>query len=322
MILVLVLLIFGFSFLLIKATDIVLVNLRSLSKKSRAGAFAISGLIAALGTSLPELFVGFTSALEGKTGLVLGTVVGSNIANLSVVIGGAALLGGSVAVRGGFLKTDVFWAFLIGAAPMILLFDKSLSRLDGLILLGLYVFYQMTVFQERYRKIGEAENEGFIQRLIRKINHRTVRREIGWIALGIALMLFSAEMLVKLAVRVALILKIPVLLIGLVLIALGTSLPELVFSLEAIKKHQPETVFGNLLGSVVANATLILGIAVLISPFRVQALSQYLLATMAFVVIFGAFYFFIRTKGKLESWEGAFLIGFYLAFILSEFIHP
>ncbi|MGB9706759.1 MAG: calcium/sodium antiporter [Microgenomates group bacterium] len=313
-------LIIFFSFLLVKGTDIVLVNLKSLGSKSRAGAFAISGLIAALGTSIPELFVSFIAALEGKSNLALGTVVGSNIANLSIIIGGAALFGGSIAVRGDFLKTDVFWAFLIGAAPMLLLFDKNLSRLDGVILLGLYIFYQLAVFQERYRRVGEEESEGFIQRLIRKLNHRTSRRELGWIALGFALLLFSAEMLVRVASRLAVTLKIPVLLVGLILVAVGTSLPELAFSIGAIKKHQPEVVFGNLFGSVVANATLILGLAVLISPLQIQAFAQYLLATMAFVVVFGAFYFFTRTKRRLERWEGAFLVGFYLAFVLSEFI--
>lgn len=320
MVFVWILLVFLFSFLLVKATDIVLVNLKSFAEKSQAGTFAVSGLLAALGTSIPELFVSFLSALDKQSNLALGTVIGSNIANLSIIIGGAALVGGGVAVGGKFLKTDIFWAFLIGAAPMILLFDKTLSRLDGVILLGLYVFYQLVIFQERYREI--PQEEGFIQRLLRKLNHQNVRRELGWIFLGFALLLFSGEMLVEVASRLALALKIPVLLVGLILVAVGTSLPELAFSIKAIRHHQPEMVFGNLLGSVVANATLILGLAVFISPIRVTALFQYLLATMAFVIIFGAFYFFVRTKRRLERWEGAFLVGFYLAFVLSEFIHP
>ncbi|MGB9911538.1 MAG: sodium:calcium antiporter [Microgenomates group bacterium] len=315
-------LIFFFSFLLVKATDIVLINLKSFSSKTKAGAFAVSGLIAALGTSFPELFVSIVSAFEGKANLALGTVIGSNIANLSIIIGGAALLGGGVTVSGKFLKTDIFYAFLIGAAPMILLFDKSLSRLDGLILLGLYIFYQLVVFQERYKALENENKESFIQRLIRKINHQEARKELGWIILGIALLLFSAEMLVKIAQQLALELKIPMLLVGLILVALGTSLPELVFSVKAIRAHQPQMVFGNLLGSVVANATLILGLAVIISPIKVVELFQYLLATMAFVVVFGAFYFFVKTKRRLESWEGAFLVGFYLAFVLSEFLKP
>lgn len=297
-----------------------MVNLKSLVSRTRIGAFAISGLIMALGTSLPELFVGITSALRGTPSLSLGNVIGANIANLSLVIGGAALIGGAVHVRGDFLRQDVFYAFLVGATPMILLFDKQLSRLDGLILLALYGFYQGMVFNEQK---GETPAEdGFIQRLIRRLNHRGAQRELGWIFLGLALLLFSADMIVRLAKLVAIVLNIPILLVGLILISIGTCLPELAFGIKAIKERQTQMVFGNLLGSIVANATLILGLVSLISPIRIEAFAEYLLATMAFVVIFGAFYFFIRTKHRLERWEGAFLIGFYLAFVLSEFIHP
>jgi len=311
-----------FSILLIKATDIFLVNLKSLSSKSRAGAFAITGLIAALGTSLPEVFVGITSALRGTPNLSLGNIIGANIANLSLVVGGAALLGGAVAVRGDFLKTDVFYAFLAGATPMLLLIDKALSRVDGLILLALYGSYQAIVFRERHRATGVTEEDGFIHRLLRRLNHQTTRRELGWMFLGLALLLFSADILVRVAIQIALILKVPVLLVGLILISIGTCLPELVFETKAAKERQPQMIFGNLLGSIVANATLIIGLVSVISPIRIQAFGEYLLATMAFVIIFAAFYLFIRTKRKLERWEGAFLIGFYLAFALSEFIHP
>lgn len=321
MIIIYLFLIFLFCLVLIKATDILMVNLKSLASRTKIGAFAISGLIMALGTSLPELFVGITSALRGTPSLSLGNVIGANIANLSLVIGGAALLGGAVQVRGEFLKRDVFYAFLAGATPMLLLFDKQLSRLDGLILLALYGFYQAMVFNERAAE-GVSQEDGFIQRLIRRLNHRGTRRELGWIFLGLALLLFSADVLVHLAKLVAITLNIPILLVGLVLISIGTCLPEFVFGIKAIRERQPQMVFGNLLGSIVANATLILGLVSVISPIRIEAFAEYLLATMAFVIVFGAFYFFTRTKHRLERWEGAFLIGFYLAFVLSEFIHP
>lgn len=315
-------LIFLFCLLLIKASDILIINLRSLANRTKIGQFAITGLILALATSLPEFFVGITAALKGTPNLSLGNVVGSNIANLSLIIGGAALIGGTVQVRGDFLRQDVFYAFLAGAAPMILLFDRGLSRLDGMILLALYGFYQATVFRERRKASPVEEENGFVRQLIRRLNHRGTKREIGWIFLGMALLLFSADMLVRAASKIAIILEIPILLVGLVLIAIGTSLPELAFEVRAIRARQPEMVFGDLLGSVVANATLIIGITSLISPIRIQAFGEYLVATMAFVVIFGAFYFFVRTKHRLDRWEGAFLIGFYLAFVLGEFIHP
>ena len=314
-------LILFFSFLLIKASDILLINLTSIARRTRLGQFAVTSFLMALATSLPELFVGIAAALEGKPNLSLGNVIGSNIANLSLVIGAAALMAGTVAVRGTFLRRDVFYAFLAGAAPMLLLFDKKLSQIDGLILLTLYGFYQLMVFSERKQKGLIEGKEGFTQRLLERLNHRGTRRELAWIFLGVALLLFSADMLVKMAGKIALIFNVPLLLVGLFLVAFGTSLPELAFSLKAIRSHQPTMVFGNLLGSVVANGTLVIGVTALISPIKIAAFSEYLLATLAFVFVFGAFYFFIRTKHRLERWEGAFLIGFYLAFALSALVH-
>ena len=317
-----------FSFLLIKASDILLVNLKSVSERTRLGKFAITSFFLALATSLPELFVGVASALSGKPSLSLGNIIGANVANLSLVIGGAALVGGLVNVQGTFLRRDVFYTFLAGAAPMLLLVDKSLSRIDGLILLALYGFYQVMVFGEKKRQAVSQQaseqlgEEDFPHRLLRQMSHRGTKKEIGWTFLSVALLLFAADMIVRLASKIALALNLPLMMIGLVIVAIGTTLPELAFSLKAVKDHQPSMVFGTLLGSIVTNSTLIIGVVALIAPVRIEALAEYLLATLAFVIAFGLFYYFIRTKHQLERWEGAFLLGFYLSFVFSEFIHP
>ena len=298
------------------------INLKRLAKTTRLGDFAVTTFILALATSLPELFVGIASALEGSPNLSLGNIIGSNIANLSLVIGGAALIGGGVAVHGLFLRRDVFYAFLAGAAPMILLFDKSLSRVDGLILLALYGFYNVAVFAERRGEVVEGEEEGFLRRLLRRLNHRGGGKEMAWIFLGVALLLFSADMLVRIAKWIAFSLNVPLLLVGLFLVAVGTSLPELAFELRAIRARKPGMVFGDLLGSIVANGTLVIAVTSLLAPIRIQAFNEYLLATMAFVLIFALFYIFIRTKKKLERWEGVVLLGVYILFIFLEFIRP
>ncbi len=100
--------------------------------------------------------------------------------------------------------------------------------------------------------------------------------------------------------------------------AAGTTLPELVFSIKTLKEGQKEMFFGNLLGSIVTNGTLVIGLVALISPFRIQAFSDYLLATMAFLIIFGILFFFIKTKQKLERWEGVVLLLIYLLFVFLE----
>ncbi len=313
-------LIFLFSFILIKATDILIVNFEALSVKTKIRKFALTGLILGLATSLPELFVGLSAAFEGKSILSLGNIIGANIANLSLVIGGAALIGGMVAVHGTFLRRDIFYAFLAAASPMLLISDKILTRIDGMILLFLYVFYQLAIFSERPGKDEKKEDKQ--ERLLRKLGRPPIRKaskEVAWIFFGIALLLFSADTLVKIAVKFAVAFNIPLLLIGLLVISVGTTLPELVFEIEAIHKRQSNMALGNLLGSIVANGTLIIGLVALISPIRIQNLNSYFLSTMTFLIIFGLFYLFIRTKRRLSRWEGLALLLVYLVFVIVEF---
>jgi len=103
------------------------------------------------------------------------------------------------------------------------------------------------------------------------------------------------------------------------IVSVGTTLPELVFGIKASKDKQSSMVFGNLSGSIAANATLIIGVVALISPIRIQAFASYLLATMVFLIIFGLFYFFIRTKHRLDRWEGLTLFLVYLIFVIIQF---
>jgi cation:H+ antiporter len=313
-------LIFLLSFILIKATDILIVNFVSLSQKTRLRKFALTGLILGLATSLPELFVGLSSAFEGESILSLGNIMGANIANLSLVVGGAALLGGTVVVRGDFLRRDIFYAFLAAASPMLLLSDRVLSRLDGLILLVFYVFYQVIVFNEHSSRLRKKEIKR-PQRLLRIFNLRskTAKKEVVWIFLGIILLLFSADALVRIAVKLATAFNLPLLLVGLLIVAVGTTLPELVFETEALRKRQSSMFLGNLLGSIVANGTLVIGLVALISPFRIQNLESYLLSMMAFLLIFAIFYLFVRTKHRLERWEASLLLLVYLLFVFLEF---
>jgi len=313
-------LIFVFCFLLVKATDILIINFKALSQKTRLRQFALTGLILGLATSLPEFFVGLTSAFEGESILSLGNIMGANIANLSLVIGGAALMGGAVKVGGNFLRRDVFYAFLAATSPMLLLSDRVLSRIDGLILLVLYVFYQLAIFNERPGQDEKKEDKQ--ERLLRKFDYAPIRKaskEVAWIFFGIALLLFSADALVRIAVKFAAAFNISLLLIGLLVISVGTTLPELVFEIEALRKRQSNMAFGNLLGSIVANGTLIIGLVALISPIRIQNLNSYLVSTMAFLLIFGLFYLFIRTKRRLSRWEGLALLLVYLIFVVVEF---
>lgn len=324
MILVLILVIYILSFILIRAADHVVIALRHLTKSTGPrGAFVFSALLLALATSFPELSVAVTSALEGSPNLSLGNILGANIANLSLVVGAAALLVGKVNVHGEFLRRDVWIALVAGILPIVLVFDGELSRVDGLILLSLYGAYASSFFKDRFLEIGNEIREGtFIHRFFRKVNHidGNKTKEAARLFLGIAALLVSANLIVNAAQSLAVLANVPVFLIGLILLSIGTTLPELGFSIKSLQDKEPTMFFGNLLGSIIANSTLVIGIAAAVSPIRVAAIEEYLIAAITFVVVFLMFWIFIRSKLKLERWEAGVLLAVYLAFVVIEFL--
>ena len=310
-------LILSFSLILVWATDLLISSLKILADETKVGKIALTSFILALATSIPELFVGITSAIEGRPSLSLGNVLGSNIADLSLVVGGAALLAGEVRVVGNVFNRDLFLTFLVSLLPIFLLLDKTLSRFDGTVLFLVYLFCQVTVLRGKRK---ETQGQGWIKRLLKRIvplsgNHK---KEWAKFFLGVVLLLVSADLLVRSATHLAISFSIPILLIGLFLVAIGTSLPELSFEIQAIKRREIGMFFGDLLGSIVANSTLVLGITSILRPIKITLFEDYLLATGFFLALFGVFYLFTKTKRKLERWEGAVLLGLYLLFALIE----
>lgn len=323
MVIGLILLIYILAFVLIKSADHVVIAIRHLTKSSGSKSiFILSALLLALATSFPELFVGITSALGGTPNLSLGNVLGANIANLSLVVGASALLVGRVNVHGEFLRRDVWIALIAGVLPLILVFDGEVSRVDGLILLSLYGAYASSFFKKRFLEIGEEIRDGsFIHKFFRRVNHidGTKSKETARLFLAIAVLLISANFIVLAAQRLAEAANIPVFLVGLILLSIGTTLPELGFSIKSLEDKEPTMFFGNLLGSIIANSTLVVGLVATISPIKVVAVNEYFIAAGAFIAIFLTFWLFIHTKLKLERWEAGILLLMYLAFVVIEF---
>lgn len=315
---------FLFSILLIKAAEWVVISLRRIAKKSKIGVFAISAIILAVGTSLPELFVSVTSALEGAPNIALGVVLGSNITNTALIVGMVALILGKINVHGEYLKRDVSMALVAGLLPLALMADGILGRVDGFILLFAYAAYISSFFKEKFEEVTDEHNkESFFYKFLREINHvdSDITREYGKLFVSLALLLFSSEMIISASKYIATFLGIPVFVIGLIFLAIGTSLPELIFSIKSVKSGEPKMLFGNLLGSTIANSTLIVGVAAIISPITITSFVDYRNVIIAFVVVFISFWLFIKSKHRLDRWEGAILVLIYLVFVVLEFIY-
>lgn len=314
---------FVFSFLLIKASEWTIISLRRIARKSNVGVFAISAIILAVGTSLPELFVSITSAIESTPQIALGVVLGSNIANTALITGMVALLLGRINVHGEYLKRDVLIAMVAGLLPLGLMADGILGRVDGLILVFVYLAYVASFFKDKLNEIIDENNqESFFYKFLREINHIDFdkTKEYGKLFLSLAILLFSSEMIISASNSFAVSIGIPVFIISLILLSIGTSLPELIFSLKSIKGGEPKIFFGNLLGSTIANSTLIVGVASVIHPIKIDSFVDYTNAIVAFVVIFLTFWMFIKTKHRLDRWEALVLVLMYIVFIVLEFI--
>lgn len=311
--------IIALSFVLGKATDILLKHLKSIAQKTKLGGFFLTSIITGFATTIPEFFIAVTSSFSGVSDIALGNAIGTIIGNLSIIAGLAALLGGGIGIRSKTYGTDIMHAFFAGVAPLFLLADNVLSRVDGIILILLYGFYHYLILKERNEEIAKNE-DGVVNFLLSHVKGNHVGRHFMWVFLTVAVILFSADSIVGLSQVIASSFGISTLIVGIFLVAIGTSLPELVLETKAIRRGEAGLFVGNLLGSIVANGTLIIGIAALIRPIVVSAFSDFMMATAFFLVIFTLFYLFVKSKQRLARWEGAVLIAVYLVFAVLELV--
>ncbi len=315
----LLILVIIFSILLIKSADLTVISLRKLINRSSIVGF--SAVIIAIGTSFPELFMGVTSSASGKSGLSLGVPLGSNIANIALIGAGAALITGRVYISDAVVKKIAGISFVCGILPYILLFDGKLTRIDGFILLLVYGAYTISFFRGfGEQAVKEYEMGLSFTKFIRKIRHISEDKwkSLANVFIGISLMLFSADTIVKFSSVLGERSNIPIFIIGLFILAVGTSLPEFAFSLQSLKDKESSMFIGNLMGSIVANTTLVIGLSAVINPINSLSGRSYLIPAVAFVAVFLLFYLFVHSKRRLDRWEAGVLLGIYFLFFVIE----
>ncbi len=313
------------SYVLSRATDVLIGGIVQLSRGTAFEAYGLTTFLVALATSLPELFVGVTAALEGRPSLPLGVLMGSNIANVSLVVGGAAVISGAIRAKKQVYKKDIAYAFLAGILPMVLISDGVLSRIDGLVLVAIYVWFVIATMSKKKRERLEKEGDEFggeldlTHRVLALVGKQDVEMGLLRLTVGSAMLVVCADWIVRLAQIIAEMAQIPVLIVGLFMVSVGTVMPELSFEIKAAGKREYMMVFGNLIGSIVANSSLILGLVALISPVLIDGNKMTYFGSAAFFVfIFGLFWWFTCSKKELTRLEGAILVGCYLAFALVQ----
>jgi len=268
--------------------------------------------IVGMATSAPELLVGIVAALDGKTVIAIGNAIGSNIANIGLVLGFTVMLM-PVTIASQTLKREFFIMALAIVLAFALMFDQNLSRLDGgFLLLGLAVAILYVIYLSR----KSVRTDPLLSEFEIEIPEESkVGKSIFLFLLGLILLLGGAHLLVECAVIVAKHFGLSDLVIGLTIIAVGTSLPELAASMTAIKKNEPDIAIGNVIGSNMYNMLAVIGIPGIIhaSDFDSRVLLRDFPIMIGMTLLMG-WMVFIHGAGKFDRVEGATLLLCFIAY--------
>jgi len=289
---------------LVKSAEYAIKSVTHLARYLRLTEFVTSFILVAFVSSLPEGFISIIAALEGDPGIGVGTLLGGNIADLTLILGLVALAGHPVRIHSSIIKKDLYFAGLM-LLPIILGLNGVISRIDGIILLSAGAIFMLVLLREReyFHKPFEMKDHW--------LKHLVI------FAICIAVMLISANYIVGSTHSLAIGLGIPSLLIGLVIVALGTTLPEFTFSLQSVRNGHGDLAIGDLLGTVVVDATIIMGIIALISPIAVNVFVLSIIGIFTlFAVVFALL--FMRTDNIISKNEALALVLFYIAFVVVQ----
>lgn len=276
--------------------------------------FVVASVLMAFVTSLPELFIGVFSAFHKRPQLSFGVVIGSNIIALTLIVGIGGLLAKQLRFGSKILQRSSLYTAAIAPLPLLLMLDGKISRWDGIILFLAFGFYfhRLLSQEERFTKI--------LSNSLRRdrVGFGLFLKDLKMFFGGVCLLLLSAEGIVFSVLKLAEIFNLPLLIIGIFLVALGTSLPEIAFAIESITMGHKEMILGDVMGSVVVNSTLILGLVALMCPFEISTFSPYFTGILFTVIVALSFAIFAKTDRKITRREALFLLLIYVIFVICE----
>ncbi|WP_027390237.1 calcium/sodium antiporter [Chrysiogenes arsenatis] len=273
----------------------------------------IGMVIVGFGTSAPEMVVSALAAFQGNPGIALGNAFGSNITNIALILGITALIS-PIAVHSQVLRKELPLLTGITFFAVYLLFDLEITRIDALLLLGVFALIMVWTFRQGAQSSSDALNQEMSEAL--QENRLSLKASVVWMIIGLVVLILSSRLLVWGAVTIARDLGVSDLIIGLTIIAVGTSLPELASSVIAARKGEHDIALGNIIGSNIFNTLAVVGIAGVIQPMAVDAeilhrdLPVMVGLTLAlFVIGFGW-----KRAGRINRLEGSMLLACYLGY--------
>ena len=300
--------------ILVWSADVFIDGAVALANKLNVPSFLIGVIILGLGTSAPEMIVSMLAALEGSPELALGNAYGSNIVNIALVLGATVLIS-PIIIRKSIINRDMPLLLLVTAVAAWQLSDGVLSNTDGIVLIVLLVVVLGIQIILSLRE-GNHEHEGDTVEETAKAEH-SMAQGLGRLFLGLLVLILSSRAIVWGAIELATLWGLSELIIGLTIVAIGTSLPELVASLSAARKGEHDMALGNIIGSNVFNTLGVVGIVALIAPITPSSiilsrdiLAMGLLTLLLFVMCLFAF----KTKRVFGRTSGATLVLFFVGY--------
>ncbi len=297
------------------AGELIVAGLIRLSRYFRVTEFVVAFFVMAFAASLPNLFVGITSALQGIPELSFGDIMGNNIIALTLAVALGILFAPKreLALDNDTLQDTSFLTSIAAILPLILIADGMISRSDGLILILFFVGYVYWLFSRRERFSRVFEEDVSIPR-------SEIMRDLIKVVVGVAILAIAAQGIVYGASVLGAELGLPLVLVGILILGFGGALPEVYFAIVSARKGETGLIVGNLMGAVIIPATLVLGIVATISPIENDILAFPLINRFFLIVIALFFLYVSQTHKVITAREGYILLGFYVLFLLSLFM--
>jgi cation:H+ antiporter len=308
-----ILFVVGFVFL-IKGADILVDGAASIARRFNVSDLVIGLTVVAFGTSTPELFVNIISSIKGNTDIAIGNVLGSNIANVFLILGVSSIIYPLTVGTGTVWKEiplSLLAALLLGILANDQLIDKasfsSITRIDGLVFLSFFIifmYYSMSIA----KKIEGMEDH-------MPTKQYEMAKSLLLVVVGLIGLTLGGQWIVNGAVKLALKFGMSQSLVALTIVAVGTSLPELATSAIAARKRNAEIAVGNVVGSNIFNVFFVLGISAVIKPLPFQARSNVNIGVVILASVLLFAYMFTGKKRSLDRWEGIIFVLMYAGYL-------
>ncbi|KJS32945.1 MAG: calcium/sodium:proton antiporter [Desulfatitalea sp. BRH_c12] len=312
MILAFLAVVFGLA-LLVWSADRFVAGASSTARHFGMSPLMVGMVIVGFGTSAPEMVVSAVAALQGNPGIALGNAYGSNIANIALILGVTALIS-PIAVHSMVLRKELPLLTAVTVLAAWQIYNGEITRTDALVLLGVFTAIMTWTIWQGLRKSPDA----FGNEMARELDAQAmpISRALLWLVVGLILLMASSRILVWGAVEIARGLGVSDLIIGLTIVAVGTSLPELASSIAAIRKGEHDIVLGNILGSNLFNTLAVVGIAGAIHPMAVgpEVFSRDMMVVFALTVSLFLICYGFRGPGRINRLEGTALFACYIGY--------